>query len=208
MKKNQKRNTPRILIASSNPGKIVEITKLLDDIPIEIITPVQLNLNIFVNETGNSYRENAAIKALSYARTSNFFSIADDTGLEVKELGGLPGLKSARFSPKQNATDKDRREYLLELLKEKPKPWKASFFCVISVASPSGDTCFGEGVCQGEIISEQRGKFGFGYDPIFLVRGLSKTMAELSLDEKNHISHRAKAVHAVKPHLMNFIENG
>ena len=204
MNKPHIRNTPKLLIASSNPGKIVEITNLLDDIPIEIITPDQIALKISVDENGSSYTENACLKALAYARTSNFFSIADDTGLEVKELGGLPGLKSARFSPKHNATDKDRREFLLELLKEKPKPWIANFHCAITVASPSGDTQSGEGECQGEIISEEHGTFGFGYDPIFLIRYLGKTMAELSLEEKNRISHRAKAVRAIKPYLREF----
>jgi XTP/dITP diphosphohydrolase len=125
--------------------------------------------------------------------------LADDTGLEVETLGGAPGLHSARYSPDINATDADRRIYLLEQLKNRPQPWKALFRCVIAIATPPGDVYFTEGICPGEIISKEHGSHGFGYDPIFQLSPIGKTMAELSMPEKNKLSHRAIAVKHALP---------
>ncbi|HVF24840.1 MAG TPA: non-canonical purine NTP pyrophosphatase, partial [Anaerolineales bacterium] len=134
-----------------------------------------------------------------FANASGLISLADDSGLEVDALDGAPGLYSARYSPKPKATDADRRAYLIQNLQAKPRPWTARFHATIAIAIPNGDLHLTEGICDGEIIPEERGTGGFGYDPIFLLTELGKTMAELSMDEKNRLSHRAKAVMKAKP---------
>jgi XTP/dITP diphosphohydrolase len=143
--------------------------------------------------------ENAVKKAVAYAIKSNILCLADDSGLEVESLNGAPGIYSARFSPATDANDKNRREYLLEQLHEHARPWAAKFHCTAVLAAPGGETHFAVGECEGEIIPEERGMGGFGYDPIFMVPGLGKTMAELDMNEKNRISHRAKAIKSLWP---------
>lgn len=189
----------RLFLASNNQGKLREIQALLVGLEIVLLTPKQLGLNLVVEENGQTYSENAALKGLAFARASGLLTMADDSGLEVDVLAGLPGLRSARFDPKPGATDADRRAYLLDRLQGCEKPWLARFHCVIALVTPQGEIHFSEGVCQGEIISEERGDGGFGYDPIFLIPELGKTMAELSMEEKNRISHRARAVKAALP---------
>jgi XTP/dITP diphosphohydrolase len=117
----------------------------------------------------------------------------------VEALGGAPGLYSARYHSKPGATDADRRGFLLKNLCNRPRPWKACFRCCIALANPGGNLEFTEGICDGVIIPEERGTNGFGYDPIFLIEKINKTMAELTLAEKNRISHRARATQAVIP---------
>ena len=188
----------KMLIATNNKGKIKELQGLLEDTGIEIITPAQIDLELDVTEDGMTYAENASKKAIAFAKVSNLISLADDSGLEVDALNGAPGLYSARYSPNPTATDKDRRIYLLRNLQYKPRPWKARFHATIAIAIPNGATHLTEGYCEGEIIPEERGTGGFGYDPIFLLADLGKTMAELSMEEKNRLSHRAKAVMKAK----------
>ena len=187
-----------LLIATNNKGKVTELQELLKDTGIELVTPAQIDLQLDVVEDGNTYAENATKKAIAFANASGMTSLADDSGLEVDALDGAPGLYSARYSPKPNATDADRRAYLLQNLQDKPRPWMARFHATIAIATPNGDVHLTEGICEGEIIPEERGAGGFGYDPIFLLLGLGKTMAELSMDEKNRLSHRAKAVMKAK----------
>ena len=188
----------KLLLASYNQGKLHELQALLADVSLDIISPASLNLSLEVVEDGLTYQENAARKATAFAQAAGYLSLADDSGLEVEALDGQPGLHSARFSPLPGATDRDRRELLLEKVRNKPRPWVARFRCVIALAVPAGGLYFSEGVCPGEIIPEERGQNGFGYDPIFLLTALSKTMAELSMEEKNRLSHRARAVLAAK----------
>jgi XTP/dITP diphosphohydrolase len=173
---------------------------------IKLLTPVEIGLDLDVKEDGTTYQENAAKKANAFAQASGLLSLADDTGLEVAPLGGAPGLYSARYAPQPNATDADRRAYLLEQLRPYPQPWKAQFVCVVSIATPSGALYFAEGFCPGEIISTERGTQGFGYDPIFLLPSVGITMAELSMDEKNRLSHRAIAVAAARPMLKKLVD--
>lgn len=196
-----------MLLASSNPGKVLEMRQLLADLPIELLTPDQLNLKVAVEENGTTYAENAVIKALAYARASRLITLADDSGLEVDLLDGLPGIRSARFSTKPGATDADRRAVLLQRLKPYPPPWWARFRCTVAVATPQGELHLAEGECPGEIIPVERGDNGFGYDPIFLLTGLGRTMAELSTEEKNFLSHRARAIQAVRPLLTKLISS-
>ena len=193
---------PELLLASNNQGKLQEILALLSGISIEILTPEQIDLELSVPEDGATYKDNAQIKARSFSAASGLISLADDSGLEVDALDGLPGLRSARFSNIENATDSHRRQFLLKLLSNKPRPWTASFRSVVALAEPGGEIHFTEGTCEGEIIPNERGRFGFGYDPIFFFPELGKTMAELPMAEKNKISHRAKAVTAAIPTLL------
>ena len=196
----------KLLLASGNPGKLREIEALLADMPVELVLPAQLGLHLDVEEIGSTYQENAATKALAFANASGLVSLADDSGLEVESLGGMPGLHSARFAPIPNATDADRRAYLLMKLKPLPPPWQARFHCTVALATPDGRVHFSTGECAGEIIPQERGQGGFGYDPIFLVLGMDKTMAELSMDEKNRLSHRARAILAIKPVLARILQ--
>jgi XTP/dITP diphosphohydrolase len=184
----------KLLIATNNKGKVKELRDLLKGLDVELVTPADINLKLDVDEDGSDYAENAAKKARAFAQASGLVSLADDSGLEVDALDGAPGLHSARYHPKPGANDADRRAYMLENLQGKPRPWTAHFHATIAIAVPAGDVQFAEGNCYGEIIPEERGTGGFGYDPIFLFPDLKKTMAELEMDEKNRLSHRAKAV--------------
>jgi XTP/dITP diphosphohydrolase len=195
----------KLLVASNNQGKVVEIQALLEDLAVELITPAQLGLTLQVDEKGMSYKENAALKGLAFSGATGLLTMADDSGLEVEVLGGAPGIHSARFSTKPGASDADRRAYLLEQLREKSRPWQARFHCTIALANPAGEVLFAEGNCDGEIIPDARGNNGFGYDPIFFIPDLGHTMAELNIHEKNRISHRARAVRAVRPILIEML---
>ena len=196
----------KLLIGTRNPGKFVEIQTLLADLDIELISLADLDIDLTVDEVGTNYQENAALKAQAYAQASGLLTLADDSGLEVDALEGAPGLYSSRYAPQANPTDADRRAYLLKNISRVPRPWHARFRCVVALATPEGDTQFMEGICPGEIIPEERGQFGFGYDPIFLVEGTDLTMAQLSMDEKNKLSHRARAVKAAMPLLTDLIK--
>ncbi len=195
----------QLLLASSNPGKVREILDLLGDLPVEVVTPQQIGLSLDIPESGITYAENAALKAQSYARRAAMLTLGDDSGLEVDALGGLPGIRSARFSPQPGATDADRRRYLLQRLQPHPRPWMAHFHCTVALATPAGELHFTEGECPGEIIPDERGQNGFGYDPIFLLAGLGLTMAELTTEMKNSLSHRARAIQAARPILTKLI---
>lgn len=190
---------PKLLIATENQGKIHELQELLGGMGLELVMPRQLGLNLNVIEDGQTYEENAAKKARAFAVASGLISLADDSGLEVAALRGAPGLYSARYSPKPGATDADRRLYLLENLREQPRPWLAHFHATVAIATPDGKLRFAEGNCHGEIIPEERGTGGFGYDPIFFIPNLGLTMAELGREEKNRLSHRALAVQNAIP---------
>jgi XTP/dITP diphosphohydrolase len=194
-----------LLISTTNPGKFAELVALLDELPVKLISPKDLGVSLDVNESGDTYAQNAALKARAFADASHILSIADDTGLEVDDLDGLPGLNSARFTGSHSATDAERRALLLAKLHEKPKPWMAHFHCTVAVCTPNGKLLYGDGDCPGEIIEHELGSNGFGYDPIFMLREIQKTMAQLSMDEKNQLSHRARAVRALLPALIQLI---
>jgi XTP/dITP diphosphohydrolase len=191
-----------LLIATTNPGKLAEIQDLLPG--FELVLPRSIGLELDVEENGLTYAENAALKARAYCHASGLVSLADDSGLEVDALDGQPGLHSARYSPLPGARDADRRVLLLRNLAPHPRPWLAHFHCTVAIALPGPDNqvrevLFAEGDCPGEIIPIERGSNGFGYDPIFLLPDLGVTMAELTRDQKNRLSHRARAVMAALP---------
>ena len=189
---------PHLLLATLNPGKRRELQDLLGSLGLDLLTPPLLGLNLTVDEVGDDYAVNAQRKALAFSQASGLWTLADDTGLEVDALEGAPGPMSARLAG-AGRSDADRRQTLLHLLQDHPHPWTARFHCVTALASPSGQVDVAEGVCSGEVIPEERGDEGFGYDPIFLVAGAGRTMAELTLEEKNRLSHRAHAIRALLP---------
>ena len=196
-----------LLIATNNKGKLAEFHELLDDLGIDLVTPSQIGLDLDVVEDGATYAENAARKATAFAQASGLISLADDSGLEVDALDGAPGLYSARYgSPDGNKlSDTDRRRHLLGKLQTFPRPWTARFHATIAIAKPNSHLHLTSGICEGEIVPEERGSGGFGYDPIFLLPELGKTMAELSMDEKNRLSHRARAVMKAKSILITYL---
>jgi XTP/dITP diphosphohydrolase len=184
---------PRLLLATGNRHKLYELKSLLQGLPYEIITPADIGIEIRVAEVGKSLEENARLKATSMAAESRLISLADDSGLEVEALGGRPGVLSARYAG-ENASDKDRIRHLLSQLEE--VPWeerRANFRCVIAIAIPQGQVKLCSGECRGYITLEPRGEHGFGYDPVFYLPELGKTMAELPLEVKNRLSHRGQA---------------
>ena len=195
----------KILLASQNPGKLRELQAILYDLPIQLLTPADLGIQMDVAETGSTYAENAALKSKAYADVCGCITLADDSGLEVDALDGAPGLYSARYAPDPEATDADRRAYLLQNLVGHPRPWTARFHATIAITLPDGETHFSNGACEGEIIPEERGDGGFGYDPIFFIPEKDATMAELAEDVKNRISHRARALENAKEILLAII---
>lgn len=183
-----------LLIATTNPGKLEEIREILGPLHLALLAPQDAGIDLDVNETGRTYSENARLKAEAFLSAAGLPTLADDSGLEVDALEGAPGLFSARFSPKNNATDADRRDFMIEQLRGKPQPWSARFWCTTFLALPNGQFFETAGSCEGVIIEEERGSTGFGYDPIFLIPRYGKTMAELGPEIKNRISHRARAL--------------
>ena len=191
---------PSFLVATTNPGKRREFEALLAGLPGELRFPADLGLMQPVEETGQTYADNARLKAVALAQAAGTIAVGDDSGLEVEALGGAPGLHSARYAG-PGATDADRRRKLLQELRHVPPPRLARFVCVLAVALPGGEVSLFEGECRGEIAAEERGLNGFGYDPLFYLPGRRATMAELPSEVKNAISHRARAVQAARAHL-------
>ena len=189
----------KLLIATRNRGKVSEIRALLGlgiQKNVQVLTLVDLPNVGEPREEGKSFRENAKLKAFHYAKAHKILCVADDSGLSVEALGGRPGVMSARYAG-PNATDQENNVLLLDDLKPHPRPWKAAFVCAAVAALPGRVIAEAEGRIGGEIIPVPRGMGGFGYDPIFRVEGTANTMAELSLEEKNRISHRGKAMRAL-----------
>ncbi len=183
----------KLLIATNNSDKLRELKALLKGIPLQIVSPERIGLELNSREDGSSFKENAVIKALSGARASGLLTMADDSGLEVKALGGEPGTRSARYAG-EKASNEDRMKLLLSRLEG--VIWEkrgASFKSVIALAKPDGEVITFTGSCRGVITFEPGGNGGFGYDPVFFVPELGRTMAELTMEVKNKISHRARA---------------
>jgi len=184
---------PKLLLATNNQGKVHEYRSLLNNSAYELVTLAEEGITTVVDEVGESLEENARLKATALATESQLLALADDSGLEVDALGGEPGRLSARYAG-EGASDNDRVSYLLSRLKDVPWPERsARFRCVIAIATPDGELEFCSGECQGIIAFEPRGKHGFGYDPVFFLPQLDKTMAELPLEMKNQVSHRGQA---------------
>jgi len=197
-----------LLIATNNLHKITEMAALLDGLDLEILTPLKIGLSLEVEEVGSTYLENASIKAIAFYKASGLAVLSDDSGLEVDALGGLPGFHSRRLIPDPDATSRDRCLRLLELLKDKPRPWTACFRSEVVLMLSPDNWVSAKGVCSGEIQDTFSGSNGFGYDPIFKIAGLGQTMADQPDAIKNKISHRARAIQALMPDLQRFSQTG
>ena len=187
----------KLLLATNNQAKVREYRSLFQHLPLELVTLAEQGITTVVAEVGESLEENARLKATLLATESQLVALADDSGLEVDALGGEPGRLSARYAG-EGASDRDRVSYLLSRLKS--VPWQkrsACFRCIIAVAIPSAEVEFCSGECWGIITFEPRGEQGFGYDPVFYLPELGKTMAEVPLETKNQVSHRGQAARKV-----------
>ncbi len=188
-----------VILASRNAGKIEEFTILLRGLVKKMSSLCDLDTVYDVIENGDTYSENALKKALYISLQMNKTCLADDSGLEVETLDGRPGIFSSRFAG-EKSTDEENISKLLSQLIDKPNK-KARFVCSLALVFPGGRQLTAEGQCEGIILDKPRGTRGFGYDPVFFLEDLNKTMAELTLDEKNQISHRARAVGELKKRL-------
>jgi XTP/dITP diphosphohydrolase len=193
----------RLLLATTNRGKLAELSALLDGAPFTLVSLADVGIEQDVDEVGATLEENATLKATTYARLSGLPALADDSGLEVDALGGEPGPLSSRYAG-PGVTDAGRIAFLLGKLENIPEErWAARFRCVIAIAWPREHVELFTGECRGRIIRESRGSNGFGYDPVFLLPDLAKTMAELSPEEKNRLSHRSNAARKAAASLKN-----
>lgn len=189
----------KIILATQNKGKIRELQELLVDENIEVLSLLDIKDWEDVEENGETFAENAALKANAAVKKTGLTALADDSGLEVDALDGAPGVYSARFAgePKDDERNNDK---LLQLLESVPDDRRqARFRCALVVATPEGEEFLTEGTVEGQIMRERRGSDGFGYDPLFFVPEYARTMAELSLAEKNKLSHRAQAFRKAIP---------
>jgi XTP/dITP diphosphohydrolase len=198
-----------LVVATNNRGKLDELRHLLQGMNVEVLSLQDVSKKrIDVVEDGETFEENAIKKAREVAGVTMMLTLADDSGLEVEALGGAPGVRSARYAG-ERATDAENNAALLAALDAlttgeagaRTSDYKARFRCVLALVDPfvrDGEPFVVEGTCSGKITRTPRGSGGFGYDPLFLVAGTDKTMAELSEDEKNRISHRAVAAHNLR----------
>jgi len=180
------------VLATANPGKINEMREILSEFDINVATRKELGIDMEVEETGSTFIENAMLKAAAICKAADLPAIADDSGLVIDALDGQPGLYSSTFGGEE-LNNEQRVTYLLKLM-ENMEHRSAKFVCTIVCAFPDGSILSARGECNGSILTEPRGKGGFGYDPVFLPQGYDKSMAELPADEKNRISHRGLAL--------------
>ena len=195
----------RLLIATTNPGKVGEYQHLLSGLAYELVSLPEIGIVQDVAETGATYEENALLKAHEYAALSGLLTLADDSGLEVDALGRRPGVHSARYASDSPARI---RQLLAEMQNIPAGERNARFQCVIALAWPDGRTEITTGTCEGHIATEARGANGFGFDPVFTVPESGLTMAELPEDFKNLISHRARAAQSMRPILERMLREG
>lgn len=198
-------NSPlkRLLIGTWNPGKIVEVNSMLEGLPIELTSLAEFRGLSVVKETGQTFIDNAALKAQGYALQTGLWTISDDSGLEVDALDGAPGVLSARFAGEE-ASDAERISLLLSKLSLIPEKRRtARFVCATAVSDADGRLVYSTtGICEGRLSFHPRGSNGFGYDPVFVPDGYHLTLAELGVEVKNQISHRARALAATRDFLL------
>ena len=178
---------PRLVVATSNPGKLKEFAELLPEFTLVAWADA-------VEEVGATYEENAVLKAVAASTATGLPALGDDSGLEVEALGGEPGLRSKRLAP----TQEDRDRTLWERLRGTPRPWRARFVAALALAFPDGRKTVVRGVAEGEVLPERRGAQGFGYDPVFYVPEAEATFSELHGAGKHAVSHRGAAVRALR----------
>ncbi|MFC1554713.1 XTP/dITP diphosphatase [candidate division KSB1 bacterium] len=196
----------QLLIATNNKGKVVEIIPLLEGIAAYVISLADLENRIEVEETGNTFTENAVLKAETLFEKTGIITLADDSGIEVDAIGGRPGVYSARFAGEETDSQKNNA-LLLEMLKDVPEDKRtARFRCVMALALPVGTRIF-DGAVEGIIVEKPQGDYGFGYDPVFRPDGYDKTFGELGKPVKFEISHRTRALNKVIDFLKNYSDN-
>lgn len=183
----------KLILASNNAHKLSEFRSLTEGFGIELISQREAGCAFEVDETGTTFEENAYLKAAAVTAATGEIAVADDSGLVVDALNGEPGVYSARYGAPEVTSDKERYEYLLSKLSDK-KDCSARYVCSICCTLPTGEVLRARGECEGKIIDTPAGDNGFGYDPVFRPLGYTKTMAELTPEEKNAISHRGKAL--------------
>jgi XTP/dITP diphosphohydrolase len=195
----------KLLVGTNNQGKIKELNEFLTDLPVQLFGLNNFNNLSEVEETGQTFAENAVLKANSYALQTGLWSLSDDSGLEVEALGGAPGVFSARYAG-EKASDEERLIKLLDELAETNDDLRrARFVCAMAVADEKGEIKFlTEGICNGKLALKPRGTNGFGYDPIFIPDGYEDTFGELSSTIKSQISHRARAIEKIMRFLRSF----
>jgi XTP/dITP diphosphohydrolase len=197
--------TAKILIGTTNQGKIRELNELLADLPAHLIDLDEVGQIGEIEETGATFAENASLKAIGYARQTGLMTIGDDSGLEVAALANAPGVFSARYGGNKTGFDEKIRLLLNELNTVPNANRSARFVCVMSLANAEGEVVFeAEGVCSGQLAESPRGTGGFGYDPIFIPSGFDMTFGELGSDIKQQISHRARAAVKIIRYLQGF----
>ncbi len=201
----------KLILASNNIKKIKEMKELLKDLNIEIKSLNEENINIDVGEDGSTFEENAKKKAkeiydfLNLRNERNFLVLSDDSGLEVDYLNGAPGIYSARYAGEHGNDEKNNEKLLMELSNVPTNKRTAKFVCQIAMFDEEGRYYSITGEANGFVLEKRQGNDGFGYDPLFLYRPLNKTFAELTLEEKNNISHRGVALKKLKKTILNLI---
>ncbi len=195
-----------LLVATGNAGKLRELRQLLAGVPVTLLTLNDVEAGPEIEETGNTFEENASLKAIGYARRTGLLTIADDSGLAVDALSGAPGVLSARYGG-DDLGYPEKIELLLDEIRNANAGRRARFVCSIVLATPAGESLFtSRGLCEGRIAERSRGSLGFGYDPIFIPDGYDRTFAELPSDLKAEISHRAQAVKIFVRYFLDYIE--
>jgi len=196
----------RLVVATRNPGKTREIAAILSDLPLEIVSISDYPSISEIPETGRTFAENAALKALHAARETGEMALADDSGLVIDALEGAPGILSSRFAG-EGATDEERCSKVLELMRGVPSERRTARFVCAAALAHGEEVRLVEGICEGIIADSPGGTCGFGYDPIFYIPELGRTMAELEPDEKNRISHRARALSKMRDILRDILRS-
>ena len=192
----------KVVLASKNPHKLVEISKITEKFGMELILQSQLGVDIDVEETGTTFEENSFLKAEAVMKATGLPALADDSGIAVDALNGEPGVYSARYGFDESLDDWGRLELLLKNTEHVPDGQRqAQFVCVITMVTPDGKTIQARGEIHGELIREPRGENGFGYDPIFYYPPYGKTTAEMAPEEKNAVSHRGNALRVLNDKL-------
>jgi XTP/dITP diphosphohydrolase len=206
VKKADARSPREIVAATTNQGKVREIRKALEEPGLEIRALTDLGPVPTVDEDGETFSENALIKARFYSKHLGKTVVCDDSGLEVDALGGLPGVRSARYAG-ERATDEENNRKLLEALDKVPlSRRRARFRCSIALVSPDGREAVVDGICAGRIGLKGVGKGGFGYDPLLFLPSEGKTVAQLTIEEKNRVSHRGRALRKLRKVLRTFFD--
>ena len=197
---------PRLLLATTSAGKLREWQGLLADLPLDLVRLSDVGIDFDVDETGSTFRQNALLKAEAYGQASGLLTLAEDSGLCVAALGGGPGVRSARWEGEDYG---HKNALLIRLLEGKTGQARACLYaCVVALRHPDGRTWYARGEVHGQIATAPAGSGGFGYDPVFYVPRLGRTLAEIPIDEKDRISHRGRAARRIRPKLRQLIEAG